>query len=139
MISVREESYVEAARALGAKPFTIIRKYVFFNVVQNVPPIATLNAADAILHARRARLPRLRHPADARAPSGGTTSRAPSPTPSSGIWWTGVFPGLAIVLLVTGLTLLGEGLNETINPVLRKRTIRKVDFAAPSLEPATEP
>jgi peptide/nickel transport system permease protein len=32
-----------------------------------------------------------------------------------------LFPGLAIVLLVTGLTLLGEGLNETINPVLRKR------------------
>ena len=40
---------MEAARALGAKPFTIIRKYVFFNVVQNVPPLATLNAADAIL------------------------------------------------------------------------------------------
>ena len=30
-------------------PFTVIRKYVFFNVVQNVPPLATLNAADAIL------------------------------------------------------------------------------------------
>ena len=49
VIALREESYVEAARALGAKPFTIIRKYVFYNVVQNVPPIATLNAADAIL------------------------------------------------------------------------------------------
>ena len=49
MISIREEPFVEAARALGAKPFTIIRKYVFFNVVQNVPPLATLNAADAIL------------------------------------------------------------------------------------------
>ena len=48
-ISVREEPYVEAARALGARPFTVIRKYVFFNVVQNVPPLATLNAADAIL------------------------------------------------------------------------------------------
>ncbi len=48
-ISIREEPFVEAARALGAKPFTIIRKYVFFNVVQNVPPLATLNAADAIL------------------------------------------------------------------------------------------
>ena len=48
-ISIREESYVEAARALGARPFTVIRKYVFFNVVQNVPPLATLNAADAIL------------------------------------------------------------------------------------------
>ena len=57
---------------------------------------------------------------------------------ASGIWWTGLFPGLAIVLLVTGLTLLGEGLNETINPVLRRRTIARVDFGAPSLEPPSE-
>ena len=64
VIALREESYVEAARALGAKPFTIIRKYVFHNVVQNVPPIATLNAADAILAADRARLSRVRDPAD---------------------------------------------------------------------------
>ncbi len=49
VISLREEPYVEAARALGARPFTVIRRYVFYNVVQNVPPIATLNAADAIL------------------------------------------------------------------------------------------
>ena len=48
---------------------------------------------------------------------------------ASGIWWTALFPGLAIVLLVTGLTLLGEGLNETINPVLRKRSIEKVHLA----------
>jgi peptide/nickel transport system permease protein len=49
VISLKESNYVEAARALGAGPFTIIRKYFFFNVIQNVPPIATLNAADAIL------------------------------------------------------------------------------------------
>src|SRR5262249_457627 len=39
VISVREEPYVEAARAIGARPATIMRKYVFFNVVQNVPVI----------------------------------------------------------------------------------------------------
>ena len=49
VISVREEPYVEAARALGAKRRTIIGRYVFFNVIQNVPVVATLNAADAIL------------------------------------------------------------------------------------------
>jgi hypothetical protein len=54
---------------------------------------------------------------------------------ASGIWWTTLFPGLAIVLLVTGLTLVGEGLNETINPTLRKRRIRKV-FMPPN-EPTT--
>ena len=131
-ISIREEPFVEAARAMGAKPFTIIRKYVFFNVVQNVPPLATLNAADAIL--TLAALGFLGYgiqPTDG-AEWGYDIQRAVSDA-ASGIWWTGLFPGLAIVLLVTGLTLLGEGLNETINPVLRKRPVAKVDLQATSL------
>jgi peptide/nickel transport system permease protein len=131
-ISIREEPFVEAARAMGAKPFTIIRKYVFFNVVQNVPPLATLNAADAIL--TLAALGFLGYgiqPTDG-AEWGYDIQRAVSDA-ASGIWWTGLFPGLAIVLLVTGLTLLGEGLNETINPVLRKRPVAKVDLQATSM------
>jgi peptide/nickel transport system permease protein len=131
-ISIREEPFVEAARALGAKPFTIIRKYVFFNVVQNVPPLATLNAADAIL--TLAALGFLGYgiqPSEG-AEWGYDIQRAVSDA-ASGIWWTGLFPGLAIVLLVTGLTLLGESLNETINPVLRKRRYGKVDLAPPSV------
>jgi peptide/nickel transport system permease protein len=127
VISVREETYVEAARALGARPFTIIRKYVFFNVVQNVPVIATLNAADAIL--TLAGLGFLGYgvqPTEA-AEWGYDVQRALSDA-TTGIWWTGLFPGLAIVVLVTGITLLGEGLNETINPVLRRRRIVKVTF-----------
>ncbi|HET9462304.1 MAG TPA: ABC transporter permease [Gaiellaceae bacterium] len=126
-ISIREEPFVEAARALGAKPFTIVRKYVFFNVVQNVPPLATLNAADAIL--TLAALGFLGYgiqPTDG-AEWGYDIQRAVSDA-SSGIWWTGLFPGVAIVLLVTGLTLLGEGLNETVNPVLRKRPHMKVEL-----------
>jgi peptide/nickel transport system permease protein len=133
-ISIREEPFVEAARALGAKPFTIVRKYVFFNVVQNVPPLATLNAADAIL--TLAALGFLGYgiqPTDG-AEWGYDIQRAVSDA-SSGIWWTGLFPGLAIVLLVTGLTLLGEGLNETINPVLRKRPHVKVELEPVSADP----
>jgi peptide/nickel transport system permease protein len=134
-ISIREEPFVEAARALGAKPFTIIRKYVFFNVVQNVPPLATLNAADAIL--TLAALGFLGYgiqPTEG-AEWGYDIQRAVSDA-ASGIWWTGLFPGLAIVLLVTGLTLLGEGLNETINPVLRKRRYEKVNLAPPAVAEA---
>src|SRR3954454_5649198 len=48
-LSAREATYIEAARAMGAKPSTIIRRYLFGNVIQSVPVIATLNAADAIL------------------------------------------------------------------------------------------
>jgi len=133
VISVREEPFVEAARALGAKPFTIMRRYVFFNVVQNVPVIATLNAADAIL--TLAALGFLGYgiqPSQA-AEWGYDISRASSDA-TSGIWWTGLYPGVAIVLLVTGLTLLGEGLNETINPTLRRRRIEKVELGSSIVE-----
>lgn len=126
-ISIREEPFVEAARALGAGPFTIIRKYVFFNVVQNVPPLATLNAADAIL--TLAALGFLGYgiqPTEG-AEWGYDVNRAVSDA-TSGIWWTGLFPGLAIVLLVVGLTLVGEGLSETMNPVLRKRPLADVEL-----------
>ncbi len=136
VLSIKEEPFVEAARALGARPFTIIRKYVFFNVVQNVPPLATLNAADAI-HTLAA-LGFLGYgiqPTDG-AEWGYDINRAVSDA-ASGIWWTSLFPGLAIVLLVTGLTLLGEGLNETINPVLRKRVKVRVDLPASVAEAET--
>ncbi|HZW41851.1 MAG TPA: ABC transporter permease [Agromyces sp.] len=125
VISVREESYVEAARALGAKPRTVIGRYVLQNVIQNVPVIATLNAADAIL--TLAALGFLGYgiqPTDA-AEWGYDLQRAISDA-GAGIWWTGLFPGLAIVTLVTGLTLLGEGLNDVLNPVLRRRPIQAV-------------
>jgi peptide/nickel transport system permease protein len=137
VISVREEPYVEAARAIGAGPFTIMRKYVFFNVVQNVPVIATLNAADAIL--TLAGLGFLGYgiqPSEG-AEWGYDIQRAVSDT-TSGIWWTGLFPGLAIVLLVTGLTLLGEGLNETINPVLRRRKLTHVEMAPSVIDPEVQ-
>lgn len=127
VISLREESYVDAARALGARPRTIIRKYVFFNVVQNVPPIATLNAADAILLLAALGFLGYGIQPTQGAEWGYDVNRAVSDA-SSGIWWTGLFPGFAIVLLVTGLTLLGEGLNETLNPVLRRRRFGRIDF-----------
>ena len=130
-ISIREEPFVEAARALGARPFTVIRKYVFFNVVQNVPPLATLNAADAILTLAALGFLGYGIQPTQGAEWGYDINRAVSDA-ASGIWWTGLFPGLAIVLLVTGLTLLGEGLNETVNPVLRKRPQVKVDLSEPS-------
>jgi peptide/nickel transport system permease protein len=126
VISVREEPYVEAARVLGAKPRTVIRRYVFGNVVQNVPVIATLNAADALL--TLAGLGFLGYgvqPTEA-AEWGYDLQRALGEA-TSGIWWTSVYPGLAIVLLVTGLTLVGESLNDLLNPVLRRRQLLPID------------
>jgi len=136
VISVREEAYVEAARALGASRAVIIRRYVLSNVTQNVPVIATLNAADAIL--TLAALGFLGYgiqPTQA-AEWGYDISRAVDDV-GAGIWWTGLFPGLAIVLLVTGFTLIGEGLNDVLNPVIRYRRIRRPQI--PPLEPEVSP
>jgi peptide/nickel transport system permease protein len=47
----------------------------------------------------------------------------------SGVWWTSVYPGLAIVLLVTGLTLVGESLNDMANPTLRRRLLLPVKIS----------
>lgn len=131
-VSAREATYVEAARALGAKDTTIMGRYLFSNVIQSVPVIGTLNAADAISTLAALGFLGLGiQPTDA-AEWGYDLSRALEDA-SAGIWWTGFFPGMAIVLLVTGLTLVGEGLNETINPTLRKRRFAKVTLPAPTL------
>lgn len=120
VVAVKSEPYVEAARAIGAKPRTIVSKYVLFNVVQNVPVILTLNAADAIL--TLAGLGFLGYGLPPPTPEWGyNLSRAAGEiTFSPPIWWTSVFPGLFIVLLVLGITLLGEGLNDVYNPLLRE-------------------
>jgi peptide/nickel transport system permease protein len=135
VISIREEAYVEAARALGAPRRTIIRRYVLSNVIQNVPALATLNAADAIL--TLAALGFLGYgiqPTEA-AEWGYDLQRAIDDA-GAGIWWTGLFPGLAIVLLVTGFTLVGEGLNDVLNPLIRKRRLERPQIP---VEPAPEP
>jgi peptide/nickel transport system permease protein len=130
VISVREEPYVEAARILGAKPRTVIGRYVFGNVVQNVPVIGTLNAADALLTLAGLGFLGFGVQPTQAAEWGYDLQRA-LPEASGGIWWTSVYPGLAIVLLVTGLTLVGESLNDLLNPVLRRRQLLPVRIGEP--------
>ena len=124
VVSLREESYVEAARALGARPRTVIGRYVFQNVVQSVPVIATLNAADAIL--TLAALGFLGYgiqPTD--AAEWGYDARALVRRRRRYLV-DGPVPGHGDRVLVTGLTLLGEGLNDVLNPLLRRRKMEPV-------------
>ena len=118
-LSVKQEPFVEAARSLGAKGRTVLGRYVFFNVVQSVPVILSLNAADAIL--TLAALGFLGYGVEPPTPEWGYDISQAQTDVASGIWWTAFWPGIAIVVLVTALTLVGEGLNDVVNPLLRAR------------------
>lgn len=124
-ISAKQEPYVEAARAIGASPWTIMRRYLFGNVVQSVPIIATVNAADAILTLAGLGFLGFGIEPSQAAEWGYQLNKARSDF-ASGIWWTAFFPGLAIVLLVLGLSLIGESLNDVLNPLLRARRLAQV-------------
>jgi len=118
-LSVKQEPFVEAARSIGASSTTILGRYVFFNVVHTVPVILTLNAADAIL--TLAALGFLGYGVQPPTPEWGYDISQAITDVAAGIWWTAFWPGVAIVLLVTALTLVGEGLNDVVNPLLRAR------------------
>ena len=128
-VSAREATYVEAARAIGARPMTIMRKYLFGNVVQSVPVIGTLNAADALGTLAALGFLGLGIQPTQAAEWGYDLSRAIDDA-QGGNWLPAFWPGLMIVLLITALTLVGEGLNETVNPALRRRRLKPVLFPA---------
>jgi len=129
-LSVKEEPFVEAARSLGARGSTIMFRYVFFNVVQSVPVIFTLNAADAVL--TLASLGFLGYGVPPPTPEWGQDISLATIDITSGVWWTTMYPGLAIVALVTGLTLVGEGLNDVVNPLLRARGLSGSKLGTPT-------
>jgi peptide/nickel transport system permease protein len=141
-VSAKEATYVEAARALGATDGVIMRRYLFGNVIQSIPVLGTLNAADAIGTLAGLGFLGLGIQPDQAAEWGFDLQKSLDEA-SAGVWWTSLYPALAIILLITGLTLVGEGLNETINPLLRTRrlvpvrmTPREATVAATSDSPA---
>jgi peptide/nickel transport system permease protein len=119
-VSVKTELFIEAAQAMGASTWHVLRRYLFLNVVQSVPVLFTLNAADAILTLGGLCFLGLGLPEE--TPEWGQDLRqALDGLSTGGIWWTTLFPGLAMMLMVMGLSLLGEGLNEWLNPRMRVR------------------
>ncbi|MEB3357947.1 MAG: ABC transporter permease [Synechococcales bacterium] len=121
-VSIKTELFIEAAQAMGASTWTILSRYLFLNVIQSVPVLFTLNAADAVLVLGGLGFLGLGLPEQ--APEWGQDLRQALDALPTGIWWTALFPGLALTSLVVGLSLLGEGLNEFVNPLLRKEYYR---------------
>ncbi|MGW4769340.1 ABC transporter permease [Nocardia sp. NPDC004278] len=119
-VAVKTEPYVDAARVTGASTTRIMFRHILANVTQSLPVIVTLNAGDAILTLAALGFLGFGIEPTQAAEWGYDLNKALSDV-SNGIWWTGIFPGTAIVLVVLGLTLVGESLNEVLNPLLRTR------------------
>ncbi|NJO43498.1 MAG: ABC transporter permease [Cyanobacteria bacterium RU_5_0] len=117
-VSVKTELFIEAAQAMGASTWRVLTRYLFFNVIQSVPVLFTLNAADAVLVLGGLGFLGLGLPNE--TPEWGRDLQYALDALPTGIWWTTLFPGLALTLLVVGLSLVGEGLNELINPLSRQ-------------------
>jgi peptide/nickel transport system permease protein len=118
VLSVRETEYVMAARVSGAPDRNIVLRHILPNVLPPVIVLATLGIAGAII-------------------LGSTLSflglGIQPPTPEWGNmlddgrsmlrhqWWVSLFPGLAIMLTVLAINLLGDGLRDALDPRLRNR------------------
>ncbi|UVJ38346.1 ABC transporter permease [Arthrobacter sp. CJ23] len=119
-IRLKAEPFVESAMVLGASSLRIIGRHIFKNATRTLPLMFTLNASEAILTLAGLGFLGFGIEPTSAAEWGFDLNKALSDA-SSGIWWTGVFPGMAIVLTVLGLTLVGESINDLNDPRIRGR------------------
>ncbi len=119
-IRIKSEAFVESARVIGASNGRIMFKHVLRNSTRTLPLIITLNASEAVLTLAGLGFLGFGIEPTKAAEWGYDLNRAISDV-TSGIWWTSVFPGVAIVLTVLGITLVGESLNDLADPRLRTR------------------
>ena len=111
-ISIKSSDYVQAAQISGASNFRIISKYIIPNIITPLPILLTLNAADAVLVLGSLGFLGLGVPAD--IPEWGSDLNLAIAALPTGIWWTALFPGLAIFFLVLALSFIGEGMEDQL-------------------------
>ncbi|MDA1117895.1 MAG: ABC transporter permease [Proteobacteria bacterium] len=111
------KEYVQAARVIGRHPLAIMLRHVLPNVTGPVLVIATIHVATAII--TEATLSFLGVGVPPTQPSLGTLVRIGNNFLLSGEWWIALFPGLALVVLVLAVNLLGDWLRDALNPKLR--------------------
>lgn len=118
VLTIKELPYVEAAHMMGAKNRNTLFSYILPNVIPSIVAVATINFADAILTSAGLTFVGLGLPVS--TPDWGWDLTYGRRLLTSGAWWVIAFPGLMVVLLALGFTLMGEGLSELFNPRLQK-------------------
>jgi peptide/nickel transport system permease protein len=117
-LSVREQAYVEAARSLGATRRSILWRYIFPNAIPSVGIIFSVNVADAILTGAALSFLGLGPPPD-KVEWGIDVARSQPHLREA--WWLITAPGVMIMLVTLGFTMMGESLAEIFNLRLAER------------------
>jgi peptide/nickel transport system permease protein len=118
-LSLRNQEFVTAARAIGATPAQIIRRHLFPNTLAVIIVEATLWLSYAIL--LEAALSYLGLGVQIPTPSWGNMLQQGQTELLNGAWWLTLFPGLAIFITVLAFNLMGDGLRDALDPRLRRR------------------
>ena len=114
ILSVKENEYVMAAKALGARDRSVIFRHIVPNAIAPVIVQATLNIGTIVLAA--AALGFLGLGLQPGTPEWGTILSNGREAVIRGEWWITVFPGLAIVFFVLAVNLVGDGVRDALDP-----------------------
>ena len=115
MLSEKQEEYVLACRAQGASPLRIIVRHVLPNIASPILVLATLGVAGAILSAAALSFLGL-GPSPPTAEWGSMLSGARNYIRRA--WWLVTFPGVAIIISVLAINMIGDGLRDALDPQL---------------------
>lgn len=117
VLSIREQPYVLAARSLGASPYWIVRHHILPNIVGPMIVLASFELTAVIL--LEASLSFIGLGVKPPTPSWGSMLGEGRTYLNTG-WWIGVFPGLAIVLITSSISLVGDWLRDVLDPTVGK-------------------
>jgi ABC-type dipeptide/oligopeptide/nickel transport system permease subunit len=117
VLSVAQKEYILAAQSVGEGHGRIIFRHILPNVLSPITVQTTLGIGAAILSA--AALGFLGLGAVPPEPEWGAMLGDSYRYMTSGSWWAVVFPGMAIVLIVLGFNLLGDGLRDALDPKMK--------------------
>lgn len=118
-MSINENQYVDAARAIGASHFRILTRYIFPNVTAPILILASVNLGNAIL--TEASLSFLGLGTQPPTPSWGRMLSSEGRFYMEIAPWLAIWPGVAISLAVLGINMFGDALRDVLDPKLRGR------------------
>ncbi len=114
VLEVKEEAYILAAKATGARDLRLLLKHLLPNAI---PPIFVVMAVDlAVVIMLEATLSFLGVGVPLTEPSLGMMISIGKNYMYAGMWWLVLFPGIALFLLVIGINLFADWLREELNP-----------------------